>query len=196
MSEFWNTRYAAEEYVYGREPNAFFKDFLQGKSPGKLLLPCEGEGRNAVYAASLGWEVYAFDQSSSGQEKAMKLAKEAGVSIQYEIADANSYESTEKFDLIAFLWAHFDQQTRKVFHKRMTGYLKEGGMLVLESFNKKQINFSSGGPKDPAMLPSVEDLKEDFNSLQLLYLAEEQTTISEGAFHEGIAEVIRYIGIK
>ena len=67
----------SEEYVYGTEPNQFFKEQLQKIIPaGKLLLPGEGEGRNAVYAAKLGWMVDAFDQSSVARTKALNLAKE------------------------------------------------------------------------------------------------------------------------
>jgi len=78
MIDFWNARYAAAEYAYGTEPNAFFKAQLDQLTPGRLLLPAEGEGRNAVYAAKKGWEVVAFDQSDAGQKKALKLAKETG----------------------------------------------------------------------------------------------------------------------
>ena len=72
MKDFWNQRYAADEYAYGTAPNAFFKAVLDPLPPGRILLPAEGEGRNAVYAAKLGWEVVAFDQSEGGQKKAMK----------------------------------------------------------------------------------------------------------------------------
>ena len=61
MKEFWNERYSQEAYAYGTEPNAFFKSRIDQLSPGKLLLPAEGEGRNAVYAATKGFEVSAYD---------------------------------------------------------------------------------------------------------------------------------------
>jgi hypothetical protein len=70
----WNERYGADEYVYGKEPNGFLKEFIDNHPPGKILLPAEGEGRNAVYAASKGWEVTAFDFSEEGKKKALKLA--------------------------------------------------------------------------------------------------------------------------
>ena len=88
MKDFWNQRYAEEEYAYGTEPNAFFKAQLDQRTPGRLLLPAEGEGRNAVYAALKGWDVVAFDQSESGKTKAMKLAHQAGVAVSYLVEDA------------------------------------------------------------------------------------------------------------
>ena len=85
MKDFWNQRYAEEEYAYGTEPNAFFKAQLDQRTPGRLLLPAEGEGRNAVYAAKKGWEVVAFDQSDAGQKKALKLAKETLVKFRLNL---------------------------------------------------------------------------------------------------------------
>jgi cyclopropane fatty-acyl-phospholipid synthase-like methyltransferase len=196
MNDFWNQRYSAEEYVYGREPSEFLKQYLQDKPPGTLLLPCEGEGRNAVYAARLGWKVVAFDQSEAGRDKAMKLAAEAGVHFDYHISSAEDFRCTEKFDLIALLWAHFGPEVRAEFHKKMTGCLKDGGHLILEAFNKKQISFTSGGPKDPDLLFSVPLLESDFSDLHILHLAEEQTHIDESDFHRGMAEVIRFVGRK
>jgi hypothetical protein len=64
MIDFWNARYSAAEYAYGTEPNAFFKAQLDQLTPGRLLLPAEGEGRNAVYAAKKGWEVAAFEPNN------------------------------------------------------------------------------------------------------------------------------------
>ena len=61
MNEFWNQRYAEKEWVYGQNPNLYFKKFIDSTKPGTLLLPADGEGRNSVYAATKGWEVDAFD---------------------------------------------------------------------------------------------------------------------------------------
>lgn len=88
MKAFWNQRYDEPEYAYGTQPNLFFKDQLDQLTPGKLLMPAEGEGRNAVYAAGKGWEVTAFDSSSSGQKKALRLAQEKKVTLNYLVADA------------------------------------------------------------------------------------------------------------
>ncbi len=96
MKEFWNDRYSSEEFIYGKEPNKFFKSEIDKLLPGKLLLPCEGEGRNAVYAAKLNWTVDAFDQSEKGKEKCEALADENNVSINYTVADAIEIEPGRK----------------------------------------------------------------------------------------------------
>jgi len=85
MSQFWDERYGTENYVYGKEPNAFFSAQMERTEPGNMLLPGEGEGRNAVYAALKGWKVEAFDQSRVGQSKALNLASEMGVEINYKV---------------------------------------------------------------------------------------------------------------
>lgn len=69
MTEFWNQRYASVDYAYGTSPNLFYREKLEFVSPGKILFPAEGEGRNAVYAAKSGWNVTAFDLSTEGKKK-------------------------------------------------------------------------------------------------------------------------------
>ena len=96
MKAFWEKRYGEKTYAYGKEPNIYFKKTIETLTPGKILLAAEGEGRNAVFAASLGWEVYAYDFSEMAYEKAMKLAREKGVTIQYQIASLSDLEFPEK----------------------------------------------------------------------------------------------------
>lgn len=72
MKEFWNGKYSSKEYIYGTEPNEYFKSALEKYRPGTILLPGDGEGRNAVYAAKKGWQVTAFDFSNAAKEKAEK----------------------------------------------------------------------------------------------------------------------------
>ena len=101
-ASFWNERYVSKEYVYGKEPNTFFKDFINQKLrvPGKLLLPAEGEGRNAVFAALNGYQVTAFDFSTDAKNKAQLLASEQNVSIEYLTSDISSFDFTpETFDV-------------------------------------------------------------------------------------------------
>lgn len=69
MNDFWNERFAAKEYVYGTDPNSFYKEQLLLLETGSVLFPAEGEGRNAVYAAKLGWDVTAFDSSTEGNAR-------------------------------------------------------------------------------------------------------------------------------
>ncbi len=196
-SDFWNERYARHEYIYGEEPNQFFKTQIDNLKPGKVLLPAEGEGRNAVYAASIGWEVHAYDSSTEGLSKARTLASARNVEIHYEIASHTSYNIIPgEYDLIGLIYSHTDPQTRKMLHQNSIQSLREGGIIVLECFNKKQLGLPSGGPKDIDMLMNVETLREDFPGLALDHLEELEVELNEGDLHKGTASIIRMIGRK
>lgn len=197
MKDFWNQRYAEQEYAYGETPNVFFQEQLVSRQPGKLLLPAEGEGRNAVYAATLGWEVEAFDQSESGQAKALQLADRYGVKINYQVLTLEVVEFPENhFDAIGLIYTHFPAEKRKNYHQKLISFLKPGGYLFLEGFNQAQINYQSGGPRDSAMLFSPEVLLEDFSGMQIELLQEREVVLQEGLYHVGPAAVIRLVASK
>lgn len=191
----WDTRYAQVEYVYGKEPNAFYKEQILKLPSGKILLPAEGEGRNAVFAAQNNWHVEAFDSSIEAKNKAEKLAREKEVKISYKISSFEEADYKENtFDLIALIYAHTSK--RKKNHQKLIKFLKPGGILLLEGFSKAQINNSTGGPKSIAMLFSKEELASDFKSLSELEITETETYLSEGNYHLGRASIIRLIGKK
>lgn len=85
MKDFWNTRYKEEAYAYGTTPNGFFKENIEKLSVGKILLPAEGESKNAVFAARKGWDVKAFDFSEEAKNKTLKFAQDHEISLNYEI---------------------------------------------------------------------------------------------------------------
>lgn len=193
----WDERFAGEEYVYGTKPNAFLEEQLPLLNPGTILFACEGEGRNAVFAASLGWNVSAFDGSIKGQEKALKLAEQNGVSIDYRIGDATQIEfPSESFDCIVFIYAHFPADIRTFIHQRALQWLKVGGTIILEAFNPEQIPRTSGGPKDITMLYTPEILMHDFADVEDIAISIETVHLDEGPLHQGKAEVIRMIAKK
>jgi SAM-dependent methyltransferase len=197
MTEFWNERYATEEYAYGTEPNLFLKEKLEQLTPGKILFPAEGEGRNAVFAAEMGWTVTAFDASTEGKRKAELLASKNNVQIDYRI---DNYENVsfqpEYFDCVVLIFAHTHPLKRNEYHRKLMSFLKPGGTLILEGFSKKQIANNSGGPRDIDMLFSKEELQSDFGSFSKLTITEKDYPLNEGPFHQGIASVIRAFGEK
>ena len=197
MNQFWNERYATDEYVYGTEPNEYFKEQLEKQTPGKILLPGEGEGRNAVFAAKIGWNVTAFDSSKEGKRKAGKLAAANKVTINYKITDYENAEfQPEEFDVIALIYTHMAQDKRAGHHKKLVSYLKPGGVLILEGFSKQQINNTTGGPRNIEMLFSRDELENDFALFQKLHITETDIFFNEGIFHQGKASVIRIFGMK
>jgi len=197
MNTFWDERFSVDEYVYGTEPNLFYKEQLQNLKPGKILFPAEGEGRNVVYAAEKDWDVVAFDSSIEGKKKAEKLAAEKGVKIEYHITDyENVHFKSESFDCIVLIFAHMHPLKRTDYHQKLLSYLKPGGTIILEGFSKKQINNNTGGPPNIDMLFSKEELQKDFISLSELDISETDVKLNEGPFHQGTASVIRVVGKK
>jgi cyclopropane fatty-acyl-phospholipid synthase-like methyltransferase len=203
MKEFWNSRYAQENYVYGTEPNVFFKQNLDALQPsGSILLPAEGEGRNAVYAAKKGLQVEAFDLSDAGQQKALQLAAHNGVSINYQVGEFSSFDFGEnRFDVVALVFAHFPSRHKSDYHRRLVQYLKPGGLFIIEAFSKNHLEYSAknpavGGPRDLDLLLSIEDIQQDFDQLQPIYLKEEVIELNEGSFHKGTGSVVRFVGRK
>jgi len=177
--------------------NDFFKARLDELKPGKILLPAEGEGRNAVYAAAKGWNVYAFDSSAEAKKKADKLAERLGVHIKYTVSDFNKLNYREDyFDAIALIFAHFPAQHRRSYHQRLQHFLKKDGLLILEGFSKNQFSRSSGGPKNIEMLFTRDQLRRDFNKIKKAKITETDVMLNEGIYHQGIASVIQFVGIK
>jgi 2-polyprenyl-3-methyl-5-hydroxy-6-metoxy-1,4-benzoquinol methylase len=202
MKDFWNERYRAETYAYGETPNQYFKEQLDRLAPGKILLPAEGEGRNAVYAAQMGWEVYAFDQSEAGKHKAQKLAAKHNISILYEVGSVEEIELTPgTYDAVGLIYAHFPSDRLSKFHQRFAQSLKSGGVVILEAFSKAHLAYNSvnpqaGGPKNIDMLFSTEQIRADFPDFEILHLAEEIVDLQEGQYHHGKGSVVRFLGRK
>lgn len=197
MKDQWDKRYTAEEYIYGIEPNDFFREEISNISPGMILLPGEGEGRNAVYSAKKGWDVSAFDYSSEAKRKALKLAEKNAVHINFEIEELSKYAFREaSFDVIGIFFFHLPEGLRRYLHFQSKKALKPGGTLIIEAFHKDQIEKNSGGPKNPEWLYTKKKLKEDLTGLELVKLDRKIRKLNEGPIHQGDAEVIQVVAKK
>ena len=196
-NNFWDERYSTEEFIYGKEPNEFFKENVEKIKPGRLFLPGEGEGRNAVFAARLGWQVDATDQSFTAKSKAEKLANEHEVKINYTVCDIKNYVFHENYyDAAALIFFHLPIEIRSEIHKKILNSLKSESTLIFEMFNNGQLGRETGGPQDSNMLYSTEDIESDFSSLKTILLENKIIALNEGPKHSGEASVIRYIGKK
>ena len=202
MKDFWNERYSATEFVYGKKPNAYLKEKLTKFNPGTILFPAEGEGRNAVFAATLGWKVSAFDTSTEGRKKALILAKEHFVEMVYETAELNNIGyKTAEFDAIALIFTHFPPEIRKEYFQHFNRYLTKGGIIIFEGFSKKHSEYQeknpeAGGPKEVKMLFSEQELKDDFANFDFLEFNETEVELDEGLFHKGKGSVIHFVAKK
>lgn len=197
MNKLWDERFSSEEYIYGKEPNKFFKEEIDKLAPAKALFLGEGEGRNAVYAAKLGWHVDAVDSSSAGKEKALKLAAEHKVNINYFVSDlAHWVPEPETYDLIVIIFLHLFPELRKEVHSKIITTLKPGGKLIFQVFDKDQLKYKTGGPPKVDLLYSLEDVYTDFQDMEIEKFSKEIIYINEGDHHKGKAAVINYVGVK
>ena len=195
MKEMWEQRFSNKEYVYGKEPNDFLKEEIDKLNPGKALFIGEGEGRNAVYASSTGWNVLATDWSENARSKALKLASENKVKIEYTLSDFESLEiKNNSFDLIVLIFIHVEAEQRQKLHSKVVSGLKPGGYVILELYDIDQLKYNSGGPKTTDLLYTLEDIYTDFNQLDIIKFSKEIINLNEGVLHQGKASVIKYIG--
>lgn len=202
MKDFWDDRFSSEEYVYGEVPNEYFHSRFTQFDPGEILFAAEGEGRNAVFAAKCDWKVTAFDVSTEAKKKAEKLAKKHNVQLDYRVGDLPDLGlEKDEFDAVAMIYAHFPPQVRSRYHSLLLSYLRRDGLVFFEGFSKKhkiyqEKNPAVGGPKDEALLYSMEEIKEDFGSLNFLELYEAEVDLKEGKGHDGLGAVIRFVAQK
>ncbi|SDL51741.1 Methyltransferase domain-containing protein [Catalinimonas alkaloidigena] len=198
----WNDRYRQKEFAYGTQPNEFLKEQLDQLKPGKILFGAEGEGRNAVYAAKLGWEVFAFDISVEGKNKALKLAKENKVSIDYQVGQLPDLNFEDgQFDALALIYAHFPPNLKSEYHQLLDRKLKKGGIVLVEAFGKNHLAYRNadpkiGGPADLETLLSTDELKSYFKKYEILQLEEKEVQLHEGLYHNGKGSVTRFVGRK
>jgi ubiquinone/menaquinone biosynthesis C-methylase UbiE len=193
----WDQRYSADEYIYGKDPNEFLANAASNLPKGKILCIAEGEGRNAVYLATHGYEVVAVDSSAVGLEKARKLAQERGVSIETIVADLAEFDiQPDSWDGIVSIFAHLPPATRKQLHTKVVSGLRPGGVLILEAYRPDQLKYKTGGPPNEEFMMTLQSLEEELSGLSFEYAAELDRDVVEGQFHTGKGAVVQLIGRK
>lgn len=198
MKDFWDQRYKDKEYAYGQEANDFLKEnvnYLLNK--GKILSIADGEGRNSVFLAKLGFDVEAVDYSTEAKKKALNLAKKHNVNVNYTIADLENYSFLENYyDAIIAIFAHTNKNLRQKILNNVKKSLKIGGVFLLEGYNKNQLANNSGGPKDIDMLFLDIELLEIFSDFQILKCQNISRDIFEGKYHQGKSDTLQFIAKK
>jgi SAM-dependent methyltransferase len=194
----WNERYSEPGFTYGTEPNEFVAAVADRiPAGGRVLSLAEGEGRNAVYLASLGYRVTGVDGSEVGLRKAQVLAAERGVTIVTIHADLSSFEiETEQWDGIIASYCHLPSEIRTPLFQAAVRGLKLGGVFVLEAYSKEQVNYGTGGPQSPDMLMALDELKQELAGLDFDHAAAVVRDVREGSRHTGLASVIQILGVK
>ena len=192
----WDQRYQSLDYAYGTKPNQFLVDNISAFKPnGHILCPADGEGRNGVFLAQNGFQVTTFDQSSEGCKKAEKLARKHGVDIAIHHHSFQSFDY-QAYDGVFLCFFHLLPDQRQLLHQQCVDALVSNGTLMLIGFSKEQLPLHSGGPKNIEMLFSKNDIRSDFHLLTQHSLNQYSANLDEGDFHQGVAEMVGFIGQK
>ncbi len=192
-AEIWNKRFAGEQYLFGREPNEFLRAKAgQLRAGGRVLCVADGEGRNSVWLARQGLQVDAFDLAEVGVAKAQRLAESQGVSVNYEISDCDARDwQPAAYDGVVAIFVQFAEPVmRQRMFANIVQSLKPGGILLLQGYGPKQLDYKTGGPGVLSHLYTTELLRAELAALDIIELTEYDAELSEGARHSGISALV------
>jgi SAM-dependent methyltransferase len=195
----WNTRFGGEAYLFGTEPNSYLRrQAFRWERGGRVLCVADGEGRNSVWLARQGLLVDAFDISEVGVRKAERLARQAAVTVNFSVADGDRLAwPSGLYDGIVAVFVQFaDPAMRKRLFDNMMRALKPGGLLVLQGYTPRQLDYKTGGPPfiDHMYTPAL--LREAFKDLEILELTEYEDELAEGVQHCGTSALIGLVARK
>jgi SAM-dependent methyltransferase len=167
--EAWNQRYADAELVWSAEANRFLVQEVADLPPGRALDLGAGEGRNAIWLAERGWRVTAVDFSGVGLQKARRLAEGRGVEVNWIEADLRSYSPARgAFDLVVLVYIHLPGEERRALVRRAADAVAAGGALLVLGHDRSNIEEGYGGPQDPTILFSPDDISDDLAGIEEL----------------------------
>lgn len=193
----WNERYNTPEYRYGTEPNRFLAMHASRIPAGRVLCIGDGEGRNGVYLAGLGYDVTSVDQSDVGLAKARRLADARGVTIRTVEADLTDYVIEPGYwNGIVSVFCHLPLQPRRRVHAAVVQGLSAGGVFILEAYTPRQLQFGTGGPPVAELMMTLEALREELIGLRLEVARETDRELREGSCHTGTGAVVQLVAVK
>jgi cyclopropane fatty-acyl-phospholipid synthase-like methyltransferase len=191
--ETWDARFSSDEYIFGTEPNVWLAQHADLFKPGmRVLAVADGEGRNSVWMAQQGLQVDAFDISPVGIAKAKKLAEQQGVEVNFSIHGVEDYPwTTGDYDAVVAIFIQFaDPDTRATLFKRMKSALKPDGVILLQGYTPKQLEYKTGGPPNLSHLYTEELLQDAFGDLDVSELTSYEQVLTEGTQHHGQSALI------
>jgi SAM-dependent methyltransferase len=195
----WNQRFQTERYIFGSEPNEYLRAQVHRLAPGgRVLCVADGEGRNSVWLARQGFCVDAFDISAVGVAKARKLAADAGVAVNYAVADGDRLRwPVEAYDAVVAVFVQFaDPAMRARLFANIARALERGGVLILQGYTPRQLEYKTGGPPFASHLYTSELLRTAFAALHIIELREYEADLTEGTQHAGRSALIGLVASK
>lgn len=198
-ADHWSARFSGDEYHFGTEPNAFLASQTARLRAGmSALCVADGEGRNGVWLARQGLRVTSFDLSPVGVEKAQRLAREAGVTLDVRVADINTWDwDAARYDVVAAIFIQFAAPAERArIFAGMARALAPGGLLLLQGYTPRQLEYKTGGPSAAENLYDPALLRASFAQLEILQLAEHDDVVREGKGHSGMSALIDLVARK
>jgi SAM-dependent methyltransferase len=190
----WEQRYAIDDYLFGTEPNEFLRDNTDQLPQGSVLCLAEGEGRNAVFLAGLGYDVSSIDLTEGGVAKTRRLAAARDVTVDAAVGDlAQTDLGRGRWNAIVSIFAHMPPKVRGNLHRRVVAALAPGGVFLLEAYTPDQVGRGTGGPSLPEMTMTLAGLRDELAGLDFVHGQELVREIVEGPGHTGVGSVVQVI---
>ena len=195
----WNRRFDQSDYLFGIEPNEWLREHAHHWVPGQRILSvADGEGRNSVWLAAQGMQVDAFDISSAGVEKAVRLAAQQQVQVNYQVCSCEEWQwQPAQYDMVVAIFIQFaDPEERATLFANMMATLKPGGLLLLQGYTPKQLEYKTGGPPLLSHLYTEELLRDAFAAMEIIELRSYEDVLHEGEHHKGRSALIGLVARK
>jgi cyclopropane fatty-acyl-phospholipid synthase-like methyltransferase len=199
-ADFWNKRFDTPDYIFGRAPNEYLqiqaKRYL--KKGDTVLCVADGEGRNSVWLAKQGMQVDAFDLSEVALKKAVALAKEEAVHVQFSLASTEAWDwQPNQYDAVVGIFIQFaDPVMRPRLFAQMVSALRLGGLLIIQGYTPKQLEFKTGGPSILEHLYTEDMIRTLIVDLEPIDLCLYEKELSEGPKHTGISALLGLVARK
>lgn len=189
----WNRRYDSADFLFGKQPNEWLREQAHALPPaGRVLCVADGEGRNSVWLARQGFQVDAFDVADRAVDKARAFAQSEGVSVNFAVADCDGFVWPQAaYDGVAAIFVQFaDPPMRARLFERIASSLKPGGVLILQGYTPKQLEYRTGGPPILSHLYTRDLLVSAFADLSIIELREYEAEVREGQGHRGLSALV------
>ena len=199
-THFWNKRFDTPDYIFGKAPNEYLEaqakyHLKQGDS---VLCVADGEGRNSVWLAKQGMKVDAFDLSEVALSKAIALATEEAVQVQFSLASSDTWDwQPNQYDAVVGIFIQFADPVMRVrLFAQMVSTLRPGGLLIIQGYTPKQLEFKTGGPSIFEHLYTEAMIRNLIGDLEPVDLCVYEKVLSEGPKHTGMSALLGLVARK
>ena len=199
-ADFWNKRFDTPDYIFGRAPNEYLqtqaKQYL--KKGDAVLCVADGEGRNSVWLAKQGLQVDAFDLSEVALKKANALATEQAAHVQFTLASSDTWDwLPNQYDAVVGIFIQFaDPVMRTRLFAQMASTLRPGGLLIIQGYTPKQLEYKTGGPSILEHLYTENMIRALIGDLEPIDLCLYEKELSEGPKHTGMSALLGLVARK